>query len=101
MVYLPLLEETGYMPSAKYVEGSEILAHAQRIAERYDLCDNALFSTEVSSIRWDEEVDQDHRDRPRRPRGGTVRGHGTPSTPGSCPGSPASRRSRGSTHTSR
>ena len=58
MVYLPLLEETGHMPSAKYVGGAEILDHARRIAERYDLCDNALFSTEVTSIRW-----EDHRDR--------------------------------------
>ncbi len=54
MIYLPLLEETGHRPSAKYVPGSEILAHAQRIADQYDLCDNAVFSTEVTEVRWDE-----------------------------------------------
>ena len=31
MVYLPLLEETGHMPTEKYVHGPEILAHCQRI----------------------------------------------------------------------
>ena len=29
-VYLPLLEETGYVPSEKYVKAPEILAHCQR-----------------------------------------------------------------------
>jgi len=33
MIYLPLLEETGYLPSAKYVPAPEIFAHARRIAE--------------------------------------------------------------------
>ncbi|MFV0316811.1 MAG: flavin-containing monooxygenase, partial [Microthrixaceae bacterium] len=54
MVYLPLLEETGYMPSAKYVEGHEILGHARRIAEHWNLCDNALFSTQITALRWDD-----------------------------------------------
>lgn len=54
MVYLPLLEETGHKPSAKYVGGAEILAHAQRIAAHYGLRDNALFSTEVTVLRWDD-----------------------------------------------
>lgn len=53
MIYLPLLEETGNRPSAKYVQGAEILAHAQRIAEHWGLCDNAVFSTEVTELRWD------------------------------------------------
>ena len=30
-IYLPLLEETGYMPKQKYVTGAEILEHSQRI----------------------------------------------------------------------
>ncbi|WP_374139364.1 NAD(P)-binding protein, partial [Sphingomonas sp.] len=54
MIYLPLLEETGYMPSEKYVRGPEILAHCERIARQYDLYDKALFHTEVSSIEWQE-----------------------------------------------
>ncbi len=54
MVYLPLLEETGHMPSMKYVFAPEIFGHAQRIARHYGLYDGALFSTEVESLTWDE-----------------------------------------------
>lgn len=55
MVYLPMLEETGTVPSAKYVRGPEILAHAQSIARTYDLYPHALFSTHLESLTWDEE----------------------------------------------
>jgi cation diffusion facilitator CzcD-associated flavoprotein CzcO len=54
MVYLPLLEETGYKPTMKYVFGQEIFEHAGRIADQYDLRKDALFSTEVTSLEWDE-----------------------------------------------
>ena len=55
MIYLPLLEETGYMPSQKYVPAPEIHEHARRIATTFDLYDGALFSTEVTELRWDDE----------------------------------------------
>jgi cyclohexanone monooxygenase len=54
-VYLPLLEETGHMPSEKYVHGPEILEHCRRIAKQYDLYENALFHTEVTGLRWDDD----------------------------------------------
>jgi cation diffusion facilitator CzcD-associated flavoprotein CzcO len=54
MIYLPLLEETGYLPSHKYVPAAEIFAHAQRIARQYDLYDRALLSTQVTELRWSE-----------------------------------------------
>jgi cation diffusion facilitator CzcD-associated flavoprotein CzcO len=54
MVYLPLLEETGYLPSMKYTSAPEIHAHAERIAERFGLLDRSLFSTRVTGLRWDE-----------------------------------------------
>jgi cation diffusion facilitator CzcD-associated flavoprotein CzcO len=53
-VYLPLLEELGYMPVEKYSRGPEILAHCQAIAKKYDLYRDALFQTSVTEIRWDE-----------------------------------------------
>jgi cation diffusion facilitator CzcD-associated flavoprotein CzcO len=53
MVYMPLLEETGHMPSEKYAHAPEILAQCQRIGQQYGLYDNALFHTEVRSIEWD------------------------------------------------
>jgi len=54
MVYLPLLEETGTRPSAKYVGAAEIHAHARRIATTFDLYDGALLSTGIESVMWDE-----------------------------------------------
>ena len=53
-IYLPLLEETGYMPKEKYSFAPEILAHARAIGERYDLYRNACFQTEVTAMRWDD-----------------------------------------------
>ena len=53
-VYMPLLEETGHMPTEKYAHGPEILAHSARIGRQYGLYDNALFHTEVTDLEWDE-----------------------------------------------
>lgn len=53
-VYLPLLEETGHMPTEKYTHAPEILDHCRRIGRTFDLYDNAVFSTEVTSLRWDD-----------------------------------------------
>ena len=53
-VYMPLLEETGYIPTEKYAKGPEIFAHCQRIAQHYDLYRGACLQTEVHEICWDE-----------------------------------------------
>jgi cyclohexanone monooxygenase len=53
MVYMPLLEETGHMPTEKYVHGPEILAHCQRIGKMFGLYSGALFHTEVTGLAWD------------------------------------------------
>ncbi len=53
--YLPLLEETGYMPREKYSYAPEIFAHTQRIGKYFDLYDHTIFQTRVSAIRWVEE----------------------------------------------
>ncbi|TNE56766.1 MAG: NAD(P)/FAD-dependent oxidoreductase [Alphaproteobacteria bacterium] len=54
-VYLPLLEETGYMPPRKFIEGKDILAYSQQIARQYNLYDDVLFQTEITELRWEEE----------------------------------------------
>jgi cation diffusion facilitator CzcD-associated flavoprotein CzcO len=54
-VYMPLLEETGHMPSEKYAHGPEILEHSQRIATQFGLYDGALLHTEVTSVVWSDE----------------------------------------------
>jgi cation diffusion facilitator CzcD-associated flavoprotein CzcO len=56
MIYLPLLEETGHRPSQKYVPATEIFEHARRIARHYDLYARALFSTQVTSLDWNEQA---------------------------------------------
>ena len=54
-IYLPLLEEVGYVPKEKYTRAPEILAHSAAIGRRYDLYRDALFQTEVTELRWDED----------------------------------------------
>ena len=53
-VYLPLLEETGYIPTEKYVHAPEIQEHCRRLARHFGLYDNACFSTEVTGLEWDD-----------------------------------------------
>ncbi|WP_063814697.1 flavin-containing monooxygenase [Nocardia fusca] len=55
-VYLPLLEETGYMPTVKYAPGSEILDHARAVGRMYDLYKNAIFQTYVTDVTWDRKL---------------------------------------------
>ena len=54
MVYMPLLEETGHMPTEKYAHAPEILAQCQRIGRQYGLYDNALFHATVTEAAWDD-----------------------------------------------
>ena len=53
-IYLPLLEETGHMPTEKYTHAPEILQHCRNIGAQFDLYDQALFSTEVTGLDWDD-----------------------------------------------
>ncbi len=53
--YMPMLEETEYVPSQKYAYQPEIQAHAKRLGQRYDLYRLACFQTRVTDIRWGEE----------------------------------------------
>src|SRR5215470_12752457 len=55
-VYLPLLEETGYMPKEKYSFAPEIFEHAQRIGKHFNLYEKACFQTQISEARWNEET---------------------------------------------
>ena len=55
-IYLPLLEEVGYMPKEKYSFAPEILAHSRAIGRHYDLYRNACFQTEVTEMRWDDQA---------------------------------------------
>ncbi|KAJ5822609.1 hypothetical protein N7447_004949 [Penicillium robsamsonii] len=52
--YMPLLEETNYMPSQKYVSGSELREHANRIADQWHLSERGLFQTKVNHLVWND-----------------------------------------------
>ncbi|MDH4380636.1 MAG: NAD(P)/FAD-dependent oxidoreductase [Gammaproteobacteria bacterium] len=53
-IYLPLLEETGFIPKEKYSYAPEIFAHAQRIGTHFKLYERACFQTQIKSAIWDE-----------------------------------------------
>jgi cyclohexanone monooxygenase len=55
-VYLPLLEETGYIPKEKYSFQPEIFEHAQRIGKHFHLYERACFQTQIKEARWNEET---------------------------------------------
>lgn len=52
-IYLPYLEETGYVPTERYIRGAEILAYCQLLARHFDLYDKALFQTRITGMSWD------------------------------------------------
>ena len=54
--YLPLLEETGYLPKEKYSYAPEIFEHSKRIGTQYDLYAMACFQTQVTELRWDDAI---------------------------------------------
>ncbi|KAI2465749.1 FAD/NAD(P)-binding domain-containing protein [Annulohypoxylon bovei var. microspora] len=55
-VYMPLLEETGYMPSHKYASGVEILNHLKNVVKRWNLEDKILLRTQADKIEWDDNA---------------------------------------------
>ena len=53
--YLPLLEETGFMPSKRFADGEEIQGYCHLIGERYGFYDKALFHTLITALRWNDD----------------------------------------------
>jgi cation diffusion facilitator CzcD-associated flavoprotein CzcO len=68
--YLPLLEETGFMPSKKFADGAEIYGYCQLIAKKFGFYEKALFHTLTTEMRWDETI---KRWRIRTSRGDDIR----------------------------
>lgn len=54
--YLPLLEETGFMPSKRFADGKEIQGYCRQIGEKYGFYDKALFHTRVIALWWDDSI---------------------------------------------
>ena len=55
LIYLPLLEETGHVPTEKYAHAPEILEQSRRIGRTFGLYDKALFHTRVTEMAWDDD----------------------------------------------
>jgi cation diffusion facilitator CzcD-associated flavoprotein CzcO len=53
-IYMPLLEEVGYVPEWKYAPGEEIRRHARAIARHFGLYRDVCFQTQVTALRWEE-----------------------------------------------
>ena len=56
--YLPLLEETGYMPTRKYAHASEIFEYCQLLGRTFEMYPKALFQTETTDMVWDESINR-------------------------------------------
>jgi cation diffusion facilitator CzcD-associated flavoprotein CzcO len=54
-MYIPMLEELGYIPTRRYAYGQEIRGHLEAIADRFDLKNEALFHTGVIGAEWYED----------------------------------------------
>lgn len=54
-IYLPLLEETGYVPKEKYAFAEEIREHARRIGTHFDLRRRTHFQTQATALAWSNE----------------------------------------------
>jgi len=52
--YLPLLEETGFMPTERYASATEIFGYCQLLGRTFDLYDHALFQTVITGAEWDD-----------------------------------------------
>ncbi|WP_078854892.1 flavin-containing monooxygenase [Streptomyces sp. NRRL F-5135] len=57
-IYMPLLEEVGYVPKWRYAPGEEIRQHARAIGRHFGLYDDACFQTAATELRWDEDASE-------------------------------------------
>ncbi|MDG2005631.1 MAG: NAD(P)/FAD-dependent oxidoreductase [Novosphingobium sp.] len=82
--YMPLLEETGWIPAKQFDDGYSIYDYFTKIGEQFGLYEKALFHTLITGLKWDEEI---KRWRVSTNRGDNIRarfivmGGGTLSTP--------------------
>jgi cation diffusion facilitator CzcD-associated flavoprotein CzcO len=54
-IYIPLLEETGFIPTEKYSTGKEILKHVNAVVEKWGLKEKALFNTVATEGKWEDK----------------------------------------------
>ncbi|KAF7595613.1 hypothetical protein BBP40_005361 [Aspergillus hancockii] len=55
-IYMPLLEETGYIPKNKYAYGDELREYTICIAKRWSLEDRVMFRAQLQRCSWNEDA---------------------------------------------
>jgi len=53
-IYMPFLDDTGYVPTEKYAGQPEIQAYLKDLAQRSGVTPRALFNTKAQTLTWDE-----------------------------------------------
>lgn len=56
--YLPLLEETGYVPKTRYSSGEEIREYANLVTRKWGFSDCGVFQTKAQKVTWDEHSNE-------------------------------------------
>jgi cation diffusion facilitator CzcD-associated flavoprotein CzcO len=54
-IYIPMLDELDYVPKTRYAYGDEIREQLEALGKKFDLADDGLFHTMVTTIRWNED----------------------------------------------
>ncbi len=54
-IYVPMLEETGFVPTERYAKGAEILEQCRLIATKFNLREDALFQTVAHTAIWNDD----------------------------------------------
>ena len=54
-VYLPLLEETEYVPTRRYASGEEIRGYFKLLTSKWQLDDRGMFQSTAKSLIWDTD----------------------------------------------
>lgn len=55
-IYLPFLEETGYVPRQRYSCGEEILEYANLVTRHFGLVECGVFQTQAEKLVWDDDA---------------------------------------------
>ncbi|KAF7185996.1 FAD-binding monooxygenase ausC [Pseudocercospora fuligena] len=55
-IYLPMLEEMDYIPSAKYASGHEIRLYCESVCRKYGLHERAMFQSKCRDLEWNEQT---------------------------------------------
>ncbi|MHB8530657.1 MAG: flavin-containing monooxygenase, partial [Caulobacteraceae bacterium] len=54
-IYMPFLDDTGYVPSQKYATQQEIQSYLKQLAAQMDVTPRALFNTKAQTLTWSED----------------------------------------------